>query len=176
MRTARRALCTAAAFVLWACSSGDEQPAPEAAPDASTSAEVTPVTSSGVKACDVISTEDLERIIGIELQPARTTNDYLGVSQCRWDRATGSEGGVSIALHEHGDIENYRRVPGSSPVAGVGDEAVWNANTNQLGFRKGEAVLSISFLFSPSRLEWARDIARLALMRVGDSVPPGERR
>jgi hypothetical protein len=178
MPHARCRLGLSAVVVLWACSSAsDERPAPEAnaARDSSTSAEAAPAASAGVKACDLVNTPDLERIVGIELQPARTTNDYLGVSQCRWDRATGGEGGISIALHEHGDIENYRKVPGSSPVTGVGDEAVWNADTNQLGFRKDAAVISISFLFSPSRLQWAREIARLALLRVSDTTLPAQR-
>src|SRR5687768_16133706 len=100
MWRAGRGVRISAVMVLFACSASDERPAAEAnaARDSSAPAEAAPAVSGGVKACDLVNTPDLERIVGITLQPARTTNDYLGVSQCRWDRATGSEGGISIAL------------------------------------------------------------------------------
>ena len=125
-----------------------------------------PDSAQGPKACDLMSVDDARRITGVELKRGETTTDYMGSSQCRFDRADGSRTGIMIALHTTGDIENYRRVPGSTEVTGLADAAVWNAQTSQLAVLSGKAVFSISFLFTPAQRAWAVDLARAALPRL----------
>lgn len=124
------------------------------------------VAEPAPKACEVVSTDELERIVGFDLKPGRTTNDYLGVSQCQWDRAAGDEGGLSITVRDRSDLNVYKAVPGSAPVSGIGDEAVWAETLNQLAFRQGERVMSVSLLFEPKSRALAEQIARIAAPRL----------
>jgi hypothetical protein len=117
------------------------------------------MTSAGPKACDVVSTADLARITGLELEQGVLTNDYGGVSQCRWKRAGGTDNGVTVSVREQGDMGIYTSVPGATAVQGIGDEAVWNPNTHQLAFRVGSRIASMTFLFDEGREQWAREIA-----------------
>ena len=119
------------------------------------------VISTGPKACDVVATADLSRITGIELQQGVLTNDYGGVSQCRWRRASGTDNGVTISVREQGDMGIYTSVPGATAVQGIGDEAVWNPVSHQLAFRVGPRIASLTFLFDEGREQWAREIAGL---------------
>lgn len=160
---ARTQLRTLAAVALaLACSEAD---APRAAVHADSTAvgSGAAVDSSAIKACDVVTEAELERIVGRELAPARTTNDYAGDSQCRWDLPGDAQRGVSISIHEHGDLENYRRVPGSEAAAGLGDAAVWNATYGQLALLDGERVLSVGLLYDDPQRAHAEEIARAAL-------------
>lgn len=147
------------AVFLAGCSEPAPAPAPGAADTASAAAGS---ASSGLKACDLLSAAQIGAIIGAALEAGVTTNDYMGVSQCRFDRTDDSQA-VMISLHDHGDLGNYERVPGAVPASGLGDGAVWNAGTQQLAVRDGAAVLSISFLLPAARQEWAEQLARDAL-------------
>lgn len=124
------------------------------------------VASPGPKACEVVGTDELQQITGLTLKAGRTMNDYLGVSQCQWDRQNGDQGGVSITVRERGDMSIYKAVPGSTPVTGIGDEAVWAESLNQLAVRVGERVLSVSLLFPPPNRDMAEQIAREAIPRL----------
>ncbi|MGQ0561661.1 MAG: hypothetical protein ACT443_07290 [Gemmatimonadota bacterium] len=150
-------------FLLMAGCDGERRDAGEQAAPDSVTAQAAAASDTGVKACDLVTVDEIRAATGLELKPGITTSDYMGVSQCRFDRPDGSRTGLMIALHGQGDIENYRRVPGSSEVAALGTAAVWNAQTNQLAVRSGDAVFSISFLFSPARQAWAEQLARDAL-------------
>jgi hypothetical protein len=163
----RIVFCLLALALVTACDDGARK-ASVAAADSAVSGEAAPPVESvpGVKACDLMTAEDARRITAVELQTGVTTNDYMGSSQCRFDRADGSRTGIMISLHTHGDIENYRKVPGSTQVDGLGDAAVWNPQTNQLAVRSGDAVFSISFLFAPAQRAWAVELARAALPKL----------
>lgn len=130
------------------------------------SADTAVTASSGPKACDLLTAEEIESIIAIDVDAGETISNYGGVSQCQFNRAGGSEGAVMVSLHEQGEILNYQKVPGSARVAGLGDVAVWNPQTNQFAVKKGAAVVSISFLFSPARQEWATRLAGSALPKL----------
>ena len=129
--------------------------------DADTSA-VTAV----LKACDLVSEAELERILAVDLEPGTLVNDYAGVSQCRWYLPGDRQRGVSISLYERGDLENYRRVPGSIGAPGVGDAAVWNAGVGQLAVTRGERLVSVGLLIAEPQREDAELIARAALSRL----------
>ena len=163
----RVAICCTVLVVMTACDDGARKDSVAAA-DSAVSGEVAPPVESvqGVKACDLMTVEDARRVTNIELRAGVMTNDYMGSSQCRFDRVDGSRTGIMISLHAHGDIENYRKVPGSTEVDGVGAAAVWNAQTNQLAVRAGDAVFSISFLFTPAQRSWAIELARAALPKL----------
>lgn len=150
-------------LLVLACADRVPEPASGQADTAVAAAPAEVTDSGGVKACDLMTVDAARRITGIELAAGVTTNDYMGSSQCRFDRADGSRTGIMIALHRAGDIENYRKVPGSTEVTAVGDAAIWNPQTNQLAVKSDSAVFSISFLFSPAQRAWAIDIARAAL-------------
>ncbi|MGQ0816065.1 MAG: hypothetical protein ACT4O1_16670 [Gemmatimonadota bacterium] len=120
----------------------------------------------GAKACDLLTLENLVSATKHEFKAGVVTNDYMGVSQCRWDRSDKGQDGVMVTLHDHGEISNYRDVPGSVAVIELGAAAVWNAQTSQLAVEVDSAVFSISFLFSPVTRQWAEQLARAALARL----------
>jgi len=157
---------TAMLLLAAACNQPQSNLAEEEPSDSVNAVPDTLVATPGPKACEIVSTEELERIVGFDLEDGRTTNDYLGVSQCRWDRENGDEGGVSVTVRERGDMEIYRAVPGSTPVTGIGDEAVWSESLNQLAFRRRERVMSVSLLFKPANRAMAEQIARIAAPRL----------
>ena len=143
------------------------------APDAEQSATVDTTTAavadsswSGPKACELVSAADIKRITGVDVKAGITTNDYAGDSQCRFDRSTGADPLVMVTLHAHGNIEPYRRVPGSVAVSGIGDGAVWSDTNSQLAVRLGEAVFSFSFLSPPAKKQWGSELATLALVKL----------
>ena len=140
-----------------------EAPSAETRADSADAASVAMVDSSALKACDVITETELERIVDRDLEAARTTNDYAGDSQCRWNLPGDAQRGISISIHEHGDLDNYRRVPGSEPAAGLGDAAVWNGTYGQLALLDGERVLSVGLLYDQPQRAHAEAIARTAL-------------
>jgi hypothetical protein len=137
---------------------------PAAGADTVTAARVDS-QASGPKACDLLTNADIASITQVDVVAGKTVNDYMGVSQCRFDRADSTQA-VMLSLHEHGDIENYTKVPGATSVANIGDAAVWNSQTQQLAFKRGDAVASVSFLFTPADPAWAQRLARLAVPRL----------
>ena len=139
-------------------SAGDSAAVTTAAADSS--------VASGPKACDLVSAAELSRVTALELEEGRLTNDYGGVSQCRWSRAGGTDNGVAISLREQGDMAIYTSVPGSAPVQGLGDEAVWNQTTKQLAVRSGQRIASVTFLYPEGREQQARDIVIILLSKI----------
>lgn len=118
------------------------------------------------KACQIITAADVAAVTKVKVGDGVTTNDYMGVSQCRFDADTVQA--LMVSVHHEGNIENYRSVPGASEIDGIGDAAVWNQQTGQLAFRQGAAVVSISFLAVPPDPQWARGLARTASARLGE--------
>lgn len=147
-------------FLIAACGRADRPGTQPARID--TSAAAVPAG----KACKLVTTSDIQHIANIEVAAGITTNDYMGVSQCRYNFANKDAGAILISLHEHGDIENYRTVPGAVEVSDLDDVAVWNPHTGQLAARRGEAVVSISFLYSPADRKMAENLARVALANI----------
>ena len=154
-----RRLAIPLVFLAFGCSAGGDAAPGGTATDSAAAVAGAAGDTAGVKACDLATAESLTSIVGQEFRAGRTTNDYMGVSQCKWDRVSG-DGDVTVSLHLEGNFENYARVPGATTVSGLGDEAVWNAGTRQLAVRSGAAVMSVSFLFEPAEREWAEAIAR----------------
>jgi hypothetical protein len=146
---------------------GDPRPAEEPAIGADTAAVAASIdtSSSGPKACDLLTSAEITSVTRVDVVAGKTVNDYMGVSQCRFDRADSTQI-VMVSLHEHGEIGNYTKVPGATNVAGIGDAAVWNPQTSQLAFQRGDAVASISFLSPSADVAWARSLARLAVPRL----------
>lgn len=101
----------------------------------------------------------------VAFQAGVTAHDYGGSSQCRFDHEDGTQG-VMFTFHAHGDIENYRKVPGSEEVAKLGAAAVWNEGTDQLAVQVGDAVFSISFLTTPARRQSAVQIAEQIIVKL----------
>lgn len=153
-------------LVLAACSANSDAPRQPAGDTTGSAATGTVTTPAGTRACDLLSAADFTSITGASFETGVTTNDYMGSSQCRYARPGAASGGAMVALHQQGDIANYRNVPGSSVVGGVGDSAVWNRETAQLAVRRGDAVFSISLFARPARREWAVQLARVALTKL----------
>jgi len=122
--------------------------------------------ATGVKACELLSVDDVTRITGVAFEAGVTTNDYAGDSQCRYGRPGKPEEGLMVTLHAHGDLAPYRGVPNSVAVDGLGDAAVWHDGNRQLAFSNGDAVISISFLAPPAKKQWAVQLARIALNKL----------
>lgn len=122
--------------------------------------------SDALKACDLITADELESILGSELEAGRTTNDYAGDSKCKWDLPGDAQRGVSIALRRLPDLSLYEKVPGSAPAAGLGDAAVWNATYGQLAVLEGERVISIALLVDEPQREHVERIARIGLAKL----------
>jgi hypothetical protein len=149
------------ALLLAGCSDADNA-AQDSAPPADTA--VVEAADTRPKACQIITATDVASVTKVKVGEGVTTNDYMGVSQCRFDADTTQA--LMVSLHHEGNIENYRSVPGASEVDGIGDVAIWNQNTGQLAFRQGTAVVSISFLATPADPQWARALARTASAKL----------
>lgn len=122
--------------------------------------------STGVKACELISADDVKQVTGITFEQGVTTNDYGGDSQCRFPERSDTTHALMVTLHDHGKLTAYQNVPGSSVIGGLGDEAVWHGGNRQLAVRRGDAVFSISFLQDPANKQWAIKLARIALAKL----------
>jgi hypothetical protein len=121
---------------------------------------------SGPKACDLVSRDDVSHVTATLYNAGVTTTDYRGDSQCKFAPVDTSRATVMITLHAHGNFEPYRKVPGIVQVGGLGDEAVWNSQANQLGVRLGETIFSVSILTGQPRKEWAKRLARIAYRKL----------
>lgn len=160
-----RVLGVLAVLLVAACEQSQRAAAAPAADSAAGESPAAEMAHAGPRACDLLTAQDIAAVTKIEVSPGITTNDYMDVSQCRFDRVDGTQA-VMVSLHRHGDIENYRKVPGAAAAEGVGDAAVWNAQIGQFAVRQGEAVTSISFLFSPADAGWGRSLAHIATAKL----------
>lgn len=142
-----------------------EPAADDAAADSAAVATAAPV-DAGIKACDLVSDAQLESILGLDLEPGRTTNDYAGDSKCEWDLPGDAQRGVTISLRVLDDLAIYRAVPGGIDAPDIGNEAIWNPTYGQLAVRQGGRVVSIALLIDAPRREHAEEIARLTLARL----------
>jgi hypothetical protein len=124
--------------------------------------------SAALRACDLVSEQELEGILAVDLEPGRITNDHPIDSQCRWDLPADPQRGVSISLRVLASLELYQRVPGSVAAAGLGDAAVWNAGPDhgQLAVLQGQRVVSIALLLENAQRAHAEQIARTTLDRL----------
>ena len=144
----------------------DTAPDSAAVPADTAAVESGAQVASGPKACDLIRNAELEEILGVDLDAARTTNDYAGDSKCQWDLAGDAPRGVSLSLRVLDDLQIYRDVPGGINAPNVGEEAIWNPTYGQLAVLQGGRVVSIALLIDEPQREDAEAIARLALERL----------
>jgi hypothetical protein len=164
------ALC--GGLLIGGCGTGDNAGRNAAADTSSVIAAHTPdraaadTAAHGPRACDLLTGADFARVTGVPFEPGTTVNDYMGSSQCRLRRPGAPSSGAMVALHLHGDLDNYRNVPGSLVVGALGDGAIWNPNTGQLAVKKGDAVFSISLFEPKARRDWQIQLAKLALKRL----------
>jgi hypothetical protein len=152
------------ALALAACSKAEENK-PAATPD--TAATVAAYT--GLRACELISANEINRVAGLSVDTGFVTSDYGADSQCQFDKKGTTDGQVIVTMHGQGNIEPYRKVPGSTEVTGIGDAAVWNEGNGQLAVRRGKAVFSVSFLVPKSKKQWALELARMASEKMSES-------
>ena len=158
----RRSAALIAVLLVAACAEHGEPAAEDAAADTVPAIAGDP---AALKACDLVNEAELEQILAVDLAAARTTNDYAGDSQCKWDLPGDGQRGVSVSLRQNFGLSNYR-VPGAVTVAGVGDSAVWNASAGQLAAQKDTRVVSIGVLLDDPAREDAERIARIALEKL----------
>jgi len=163
-RAAAPLMTIAAAMAAAACA--ESRPAEEAAAEADTVVAAASADSAALRACDLITEQQLEDILAVDLEPGRITNDHPADSQCRWDLPGDPQRGVSISLRQLADLELYERVPGSVAASGIGDAAVWNADYGQLAVLAGERVISVALLIAEPERAHAEHIARTALERL----------
>lgn len=163
----KRRLTILLALVATACeASPDERPAvAPAAQGTAARSTVQETAALGPKACALLSADEVAAVTDVAFEAGVVAHDYAGSSQCRFDHHDGTQG-IMFTVHTHGDIENYRKVPGSEEVAGLGQAAVWNEGTDQLAVRVGDVVFSISFLTTPSRRQWAVRIAEQIVLKL----------
>lgn len=158
----RRPLPIVVCLALAACGETEQAPATRADSVATAPA----ADSATVKACDLLSEAELEPILGVDLAPGRTTNDYAGDSQCRWDLPGDAQRGVSVSLRENGNFVLYSEVPGARPVSGFPGAAVWNEAVGQLAVQKGTRIVSVGLLLDDPQRSQAEAIARIALEKI----------
>ena len=162
----RLLVAAAGVLTLCACAETDDAARDATVDSAALAAAPPPAGSSVVKACDLVTEAELESILGIELEAARTTNDYAGDSQCRWALPGDAQRGVSISLRQNFRLENYAAAPGVVEVSGVGEGAVWNPTVSQLAVRKGTRVVSIALFVPDAQRALAERIAGIALDKI----------
>jgi hypothetical protein len=152
------------ALAVAACGKAQEDQLP---PGPDTAVVAAPYT--GLKACELISANEINRIAGLSVDTGFVTSDYSADSQCQFDKKGTTDGQVIVTMHGHGNIEPYRKVPGSTEVTGIGDAAVWNEGNAQLAVRHRESVFSVSFLSRPAKKRWVIALARIALENMSES-------
>lgn len=162
---------TAALMLCISVLSGCERRAPsnqQAANDSAAVADTTGAANSyrGPKACALLSADDVRQVTGASYNAGITTTDYVNDSQCKITPADTTKPAVVVTLHAQGNMEPYRRMPGITKVAGMGDEAIWIPQANQLAVRLGQKIFSVSILAEPSHRDWATGLARVALAKL----------
>ncbi len=151
--------------------SGCERQAPsgrQAVTDTATAADTAGAANSyrGPKACELVSADDVRQVTGASYNAGITTTDYMYDSQCKLTPADTTKPAVVVTLHAQGNMEPYRRMPGITKVAGMGDEAIWIPQANQLAVRVGQKIFSVSILTEPLHRDWATGLARVALTKL----------
>ncbi len=125
----------------------------------------TAVKAAEPRACRLVTLDELRATTGLDLKPGMQTADYQGYSICQWDKAAGGPA-ISLVVNENGNFFNYQNVPGAVPVSGVGEDAVWNPETHQMGIKLPKGTMSVNFLSEPFQRKWADSIAKTALGRL----------
>lgn len=120
--------------------------------------------------CGLITLDEVQKITGEPLKPGAPTPDFKGYSICQWDKPAGG-GAITLVVNQDGNFFNYQNVPGAIVVTGVGEDAVWNPMTHQLGVKLSTGTLSVNFLAEPYNRDWAEQIAKTALGRLSASRP-----
>jgi hypothetical protein len=120
--------------------------------------------------CQLASNEEISAAAGVTVSDAVDTQG----GGCTWNDANG--GLVVNALYLSGDLADslwtsmQNPALGGVPVSGLGDGAVWVANTTSLMVRDGESILQIGVALTlgddAKRRGIAEAVARLILPRV----------
>jgi hypothetical protein len=156
---------------------------PTASPSASSSPSASiqsPAPSPGLGACDLVTSDQAERLAGIVGLGALPTESGTGnETTCLYNdggnnivlRVTYTKSGGAAAF------ETAQAVAGVQPVADLGDGAVFDPATSMLYVRKGDALVAIfagAFGQDPdTRLASATAIAEVAVERMARLIPDG---
>lgn len=122
-----------------------------------------------VIACDILSHEELAKILGVPFKQGVTAGDQHNVSQCTFERE-GREGGVGVTLFKDNGDESFQAfegLPGAKKLKGLADKVVVSAKLRQVALLRGDRAVSITVNFAhgePSKM--LAEIAKAAAPRL----------
>lgn len=172
-----------AVLVTFAFACGQQEQAadnPDAAGKNPTVSETAPSTVSNTapptvignapSACELVTSNDLERITGMKFAPGVTVTHERQLDRCGFEQATGGAGGVTVALY----VENvadpgtaFQITPDMQVASGVGDSAYWSPSQRAFITRKDNRVIIVAFKSEGGNQQrLAAEIARQALERM----------
>jgi hypothetical protein len=150
---------------------GNQTAAPPSAPASPSAAAPSPTPEVGVAvACDLVTADELAAALSL----SSTVNPDPNIQ--------GSNGDVNYCVYRAGGREvmgtSYRKDGGGpvfaawksnagvQPVAGLGDEAVWDPTQSILYILKGSRLVSLDGMSTPLTLEAAKAIGAIAADRM----------
>jgi hypothetical protein len=122
-----------------------------------------------VIACDIVSHEELAKILGVAFKRGVTAGDQHNVSQCTFER-DGREGGVGVTLFKDNGDESFQAfegLPGAKKLKGLADKVVFSAKLRQVALLRGDRAVSITVNFAhgePAKV--LTEIAKAAAQRL----------
>jgi hypothetical protein len=94
--------------------------------------------ASGADPCQLVTSEEADSLLGASAQRTGPTEENSLLS-CKWDTGQGANLLVSVA--QGAAFYDASLYPGSKPVAGLGDKAFSDAQTQTVGFLQGDTVV-----------------------------------
>ena len=152
-------------------------PATTAGPTPTTAAtpgdpgQPTPPPGGSAQACALVSVQEWAAVTGLNVTGAMTLDMSPPTSGCIYQTDTDPAGSISVS--PNGGMWELIWISSASDlpeVPGIGDGAVWEANSAALVVLKGDWIVSFTAGSGrdelETRLEWAKQLAQLAVGRL----------
>jgi hypothetical protein len=139
---------------------------PTAAPGAGN--PTAPPAGGAAEACTLLTTDDVQAVVGTEVTGTIPTPGYPSI--CLYLTATNPAGAFSYWPGGGPLWTVYESSQSLEPVSGVGDSALWEAQTASLIVLKGDSLISITAGMGSDELstrqQWAKQLAAIVVSRL----------
>ena len=142
-----------------------------AAPGATAVTGNQPPPAGGQDVCQILTTEDVERITG---KPATPDNEDSDGTECDWNIGDPNEVLPDYFLsfrNDGGDLASAKLAfPEGQDISDIGDGAYWAPGVTVLWFQRGSDIYALQFVLfgeeDGDALALARQLAQVALGRL----------
>ena len=130
-----------------------------------------PPPAGGQDVCQILTTEDVERITG---KPATPDNEDSDGTECDWNIGDPNEVLPDYFLsfrNDGGDLASAKLAfPEGQDISDIGDGAYWAPGVDVLWFQRGSDIYAVQFVLfgeeDGDALALARQLAQVALGRL----------